>query len=128
MTVISACNTYLFESVKKRIIGKWLLSDSDTAKIETWEFKSDGTLEIVINNNIKLYTSVTSGDSLPYIEWTVENKITKHYLYTDSWWGSTNQEEYPRWLVVKVNKKKLYLSSEQGKKIKGSFQRGFIKQ
>lgn len=133
MLAVSACHTYLFQSVKKQITGKWLLSDSDTAKKETWEFRSDGTLEIRITNatqtdSIQWFTDPSSGVAQPYIEWSVENKITKHYLYTDAWWGTSNQDDIGRWLVVKVNKKKLYLSSEHQKKIRGSFQRGFIKQ
>ena len=127
----SACHTYLFEPVKKKIAGKWLLSDSDSAKKEIWEFKSDGTLEVKINDTISWFVSPQSGDSLPYVEWSVENKITKHYLYTDAWWGhgiKPSEEQIGRWLIVRVSKKKLYISSEFDKKIKGSFQKGFIKQ
>lgn len=131
MIFFGSCHTYVWQSVKKQIVGKWQRSGPDTSKAEIWEFGSDGHL--VISYKYKIGTQDTTvilnfinpstNDTLPYVSYSVANKVSKNYVYTDAWFGNS---EY-RWLVIKLNKKFMYLESEYKKKTKGTFQIGFKK-
>jgi len=123
------CHTYVFQPVKKQIVGTWIKSPQDSTLHQEWTFTDDGKLFIVdVQPGISARDTARDCDSLTFVSWQVENKITKHYLYTDTYDAFCSLETPPRWLVIKVNKKELYLSSEENKKIKGSWQYGFVKQ
>ncbi len=125
---LSGCHTYFFQPVEKQIIGTWIKSPQAYGVVEEWTFDEDNTLRIreytygVLTDDKKDH----AGDR-EYIEWKIQNKITKHHLYTDNYLPFTiNADVQPKWLIIKVNKSELYLSSIEGK-TRGAWQWGFVK-
>ncbi len=133
-----SCNTLFWQPVSKLLIGTWVMSPNPSGN-ETirWTFETDGclyqdrydaTTGTFITRDL-FFTSPTDRSLTDCIEWNVDAKVTKHYLNTERWFLGDNRD-VAKWLVVKINKKELYLSSEiengDGVTIKGDFQRGFL--
>jgi hypothetical protein len=126
--VLWGCHTWVFQPVKKQIVGTWIISPvSDNVQTE-WTFTDDGKLYIVKNYPVGNPDTVIACDSTLYAGWHIENKVTKHYLYTDNWEGFCKVgDTNPRWLIIKLNGENLYISSENEKRIRGTWQFGFTK-
>jgi len=144
------CNTYLWQPVDKLVVGTWVASPNPTIVgtqwgTEKWVIESGGCITVqiwdssnVLVDSLEFKAGGAEDDELtPCIEWSVESKFTKHYLRTDRWfYGSqTDIEESPKdpkWLIVKINKEEMYLSAElenkDGVRIKGTYQKGFIRE
>ena len=127
-----SCHTYFFQPVKKQLEGTWIKSPLDAAKQEEWTFTDDGKLYIVnydidFPNTTRDTTYSCKDGTKDYIDWQIENKVTKHFLYTDEWPPFCSAETNAKWLIIKLNKSILYMSSQENVKTRGSWQQGFTK-
>ena len=140
-----SCNTYVWTPVRKLIEGTWVRSPNPNADnlTEKWTF-SEGCLTITefdsTNSFVRvvLFVSSTTDASLTScIKYNVENLVHKTYLHADQWFIGSSvltaaNSDIGKWLVVKISKKELYLSTEiansDGKIIRGDRQKGFVRE
>lgn len=132
------CNTYIWQPVEKQLIdGTWIKSpqitddDGVITGYEEWTFTKDGLLYRVfvqLTSPVIRDTIVTcSPEKLDFHTYEVENKVTRHFILTPNieYWCGTSDE--PKWLIVKLTKSEMYLTSIDVNKTKGAFQFGFTK-
>ncbi|MCH8330240.1 MAG: hypothetical protein IH946_02490 [Bacteroidetes bacterium] len=142
--IFYSCNTYIWQPTEKLLHGIWILNpDPDsTGLTEKWNF-DNGCLKVTYWNNsilvnTKTYVMSRSNPTLTTcVDYNISNKIDRHFLTTDRWFLGNDpitaiNADVPIWLIVKLDKKELYLSSEavnnEGKSIKGDYQKGFVRE
>ena len=140
--VFIGCNTYVWQPVNKLVLGTWVVSpDPDEfGNTEKWKFE-DGCLTIslyqgdVLIQELQFKDPDNPADFSTCIEYEIVSMVHKDYIETPRWFAGNVAElnvNIGRWLVIKINKDELYLSSEiknvYGKVIKGDHQKGFVKE
>ena len=131
LVIFSSCSTFLFQPVKKQIVGTWIADPVIGANPDTWTFNSDGTCTLVFN---ALYNSngqyvpdsvfyapgnATNGSgfgndtTLSNVAYTISSSAGRYYLNIDAYATlmgyATNQF---RFIIVKVNSTQMYLESQ----------------
>ncbi len=134
--LFNQCNTYIWQPVEKQLIDTWIKSPQTTDEFgvitgyEEWTFTEDGLFYRVFvqltSPVIRDTITTCSPERANVHTYEVENKITRHFIVTeniDYWCGSDES----KWLVVKLTKSEMYLTSIDENKTRGSFQFGFTK-
>ena len=122
IVIFSSCSTFLFQPVKKQIVGTWIADPVLSPTPDTWVFNSDGTCTLsfhptdpLVDTNVYYEpTSKKGGDTTilnaPY---SISSSAGRYYLNIDAYANlmgyASNQF---RFIIISVNSKSLYLESQ----------------
>lgn len=134
LVIFASCSTFLFQPVKKQIVGTWI-SDPvlSTTNPDTWTFSSNGTCTLVFHDyavNGSDSTSIYGGPgyssifyepggkrggdtTLSNVPYSITSSAGRYYLNIDAYATlmgyATNQF---RFIIISVNSKSMYLESQ----------------
>jgi len=116
LSCLLACHTFIFQPIKKQILGTWISTPTDPGIVIDWEFTADSL--IVSLNATKLF-------STPY---TIQNKITKHLLIANihTQLADTTSPFITDWIITKLNDDEMFIVSQDNPRFANE-QYGFIR-
>lgn len=111
--LFNACHTSAFQPVAVQMEDTWNMMPVNPGYDIKWTFQS-GKLSITVNA-VPVTFEDDNGATVTEVPYTVENKITNHYLYIDPYLVTNGPQkllpEVQKWLVITSKNDELYLES-----------------
>lgn len=126
---LNSCHTSAFQPVAVQIENTWNFMPVVPGNTIKWTFQA-GKLSITVND-VPVTFIDDNGATVTDVSYTIENKITNHYLYIDPYLVSNAPQkllpEVQKWLIITSKSDELYLESISHDGRKGEYQFHFFR-